>query len=183
MSIIEIIAAVFGAVGVWLAVKQHIWNWWVSLVSVIIYVYIFAKALLYADAGVEIIYILLTFYGVRNWKNGTDNTNLKVSKSTELQLVTYGVLIIVSTVIIAQVLALLGSSMLWLDALTASMSLVATYMMARKQLEHWLIWIVADGIYIYMYVQKDLLPTALLSLLFVLMAVKGYIDWRKELSK
>ncbi|MBC7411309.1 MAG: nicotinamide mononucleotide transporter, partial [Bacteroidia bacterium] len=70
----------------------------------------------------------------------------------------------------------------WLDALTASMSLVATYMMARKQLEHWLLWIVADSIYIYMYVQKDLLPTALLSILFVLMAIKGYIDWRKELS-
>ncbi|MBC7411005.1 MAG: nicotinamide mononucleotide transporter, partial [Bacteroidia bacterium] len=159
MSIIEIIAAVFGAVGVWLAVKQHIWNWWISLVSVIIYVYIFAKALLYADAGVEIVYILLTFYGLNNWKNGGDNATLKVSNTPKLYLVVYAFIISILTVLIAQVLTLLGSSMLWLDALTASMSLVATYMMARKQLEHWLLWIVADSIYIYMYVQKDLLPT------------------------
>ncbi len=179
----EYIATLFGAIGVWLVIKQSVWNWWVSLVSVVIYVYVFAKAQLYADAGLQIVYVALTFYGYYQWRYATAKQGLEIRKITTTQLLIYTVLITIFTIVIAQVLTLLGSSMLWLDALTAAMSLIATYMMAQKQLEHWLVWIITDLIYVYMYFAKGLHPTAILYLVFIAMAVKGYLDWKIAVVK
>jgi nicotinamide mononucleotide transporter len=175
---IEIIGAVFGASGVYLAIKVDIRNWWVALISEVMYIFIFTNAHLYADAGLQVTYIALTFYGVYQWKNKLANTPTLHNTSINNALV-YTMCIVILTGIIYKLLNFVGSSMQFLDALTTSMSIVATYMMARKQLQHWLLWIITDSIYVYMYDVKHLYFTMVLYVLFVLMSVKGYRDWKK----
>jgi nicotinamide mononucleotide transporter len=62
------------------------------------------------------------------------------------------------------------------------MSLLAQWMIAKKKIENWIIWIIADLIYVGMYIYKDLYLTAFLYFIFILLAIKGYFDWKISLN-
>jgi nicotinamide mononucleotide transporter len=185
MNPIETVAAVFGVVSVFLSVRQNIWSWPTAIVNVGLYIIVFFEAKLYADTGLQVVYVILNAYGWYHWLYGGKNrTELPVSR-TSLKL--GGLLVgigLLSTAAIGTFLAKETDAALpYVDALTTSTSLVAQWMMTRKLLENWIVWVAVDVVYIGMYVFKSLRVTAVLYLIFLILSVMGYVQWRRSLAE
>lgn len=182
MDPLELAGVIFGVVAVWLTVKENILCWPVGLVNVALYVVIFMRAKLYADMGLQVVYIALLLYGWYAWLHGgKDRAELAVSR-TPARL--WLILLIAGTaggVLLGVTLKKsTDASLPYLDSLTTSFSLVAQFMSTRKLLENWIVWIIVDVIYIGIYIAKDLRLTAVLYAIFLVLAVVGYRDWRRS---
>ena len=185
MSSIEIVAAVFGVISVFLSVRQNIWSWPTAIVNVGLYIIVFYESKLYADTGLQVIYVVLNAYGWYHWLYGGKNrTELPVSRTSArlwLLLVALGA---TGTALIGTLLSQKTDAALpYLDAMTTSTSLVAQWMMTRKLLENWIIWVAVDVVYIGMYIYKSLKVTAVLYLIFLILSAMGYVQWRRSLRE
>ncbi len=184
MSPLELFAAMTGAVSVWLSVRQNIWSWPTAIVNVVLYTVVFYEAKLYADMGLQVIYAVLSVYGWYQWLyGGVGHTTLRVSRTSPR----LGALL---TVIAAGSSALLGvflhratdAALPFMDSFLSSTSLVAQWMMTKKLLENWLVWIGVDVLYVGMFIYKGLYLTAGLYAVFLALAVTGYLDWRRSMT-
>jgi nicotinamide mononucleotide transporter len=182
MNPIEIVAAIFGVVSVFLSVRQNIWSWPTAIVNTGLYILVFYESKLYADTGLQVVYVVLNAYGWYHWLYGGKNrTELPVSRtSARLWLL----LIAIGTTAAAALGTLLyrqtDAALPYVDAATTSTSLVAQWMMTRKLLENWIIWVAVDVIYIGMYIYKSLYVTAVLYLIFLILSAMGYFEWRRS---
>lgn len=184
MSPLELFAALIGAISVWLSVRQNIWSWPTAIINVVLYAILFYEAKLYADMGLQVIYAILSIYGWYEWLYGGEGrTELHVSR-TGARL---GALL---ALIAAAGSAVLGvflhratdAALPFMDSFLSSTSLVAQWMMTKKLLENWLVWIGVDVLYVGMFIFKGLFLTAGLYAVFLALAVKGYIDWRRSMA-
>ncbi|HVK14587.1 MAG TPA: nicotinamide riboside transporter PnuC [Gemmataceae bacterium] len=184
MGPLDITAAVFGVLCVALYARQNIWSWPTGLVQVGLSIYLFYTAKLYADVGLYIIFFGLQLYGWYHWARGTrDDLPLPVVsiRATEA---------LVWLVVAAGGIVALGHSLVrWTDAALpfwdsaiAVLSLIAQYLLARKVLENWLVWMIVDVLGIGVYWTKDLHAIAILHGLFLVLAVYGYVSWKRALS-
>ena len=183
LSPIEILAALTGAWSVWLSVRQNILSWPTAIVNVVLYAIVFYEAKLYADMGLQVVYAILSVYGWYQWLyGGTGRTELHVSRTSR----SYAVRL---ALVAATFAALLGTllhrttdaALPYMDSGLTSASLVAQWMMTRKLLENWLVWITVDVFYVGMFIYKGLCVTAVLYAVFLGLAVKGWIDWRRSM--
>jgi nicotinamide mononucleotide transporter len=180
---IEIAAALFGVASVYLSARQNVWNWPLGIINVTLYVIVFYGAKLYADMGLQAIYIVLAAYGWWHWLHGGTNRGvLRVSRVPTREVVLLAIAFLIGTTALSTLLARHTDASLPLadSALTAA-SLVAQYLMTRKYVECWLVWIVADIAYVAMFIFKELWPTAALYLVFTVLAVMGWRQWRASL--
>jgi nicotinamide mononucleotide transporter len=183
VSTIEIVAALFGVAGVWLSVRQNIWNWPVGIIGVTLYVAVFFRARLYADMGLQVVYIVLALYGWYQWLyGGPGRTTLPVRHAGRRRLLIAAAVGVISAWGIGEILArYTNASLPYLDASLTSASLAAQWLATRKLLENWLLWIAADLVYIGMFIYKRLYPTAVLYAVFTVLAVAGYVQWKRTL--
>ena len=182
MKTIEIVAAVFGVVSVFLSVRQNIWSWPTAIVNVGLYILVFFQAKLYADTGLQVVYVVLNAYGWYHWLYGGKNrTELPVSRtSARLGALLVGIGL-AGTALIGTLLArTTDASLPYLDSMTTSTSLVAQWMMTRKLLENWLVWVAVDVVYIGMYIYKSLYVTAVLYFVFLVLSAMGYVQWKRS---
>ena len=183
MSPLEIIAALFGVVSVYLSARQNIWSWPTALVNVLLSVPVYYAARLYSDMGLQVIYAALSLYGWYEWLYGGENrTELPVTR-TSRRLVP---LLVAIAAIGALGLGTLSSRLTnaswpYLDASLTATSLVAQWMMTRKLLENWALWIAVDVIYVPLLAYKHLYAFALLYLVFLGLAIAGHVEWRRSL--
>ena len=184
MSPLEIIAALVGAISVWLSVRQNIWSWPTAIVNVVLYAIVFYEAKLYADMGLQVVYAVLSIYGWYEWLyGGAGRTELRVTRTGARS----GVLL---AVIAAAGSAVLGvflhretdAALPFMDSFLSSTSLVAQWMMTKKLLENWAVWIAVDVLYVGMFIFKGLFLTSALYAVFLALAIKGLIDWRRSMS-
>jgi nicotinamide mononucleotide transporter len=180
---IEILAVVFGIVSVYLSTREHIWSWPTALVNVTLYFVVFLEAKLYADMGLQVVYFALSLYGWYEWLYGGEHrTELHVSRATRTLGVRLAVIGVASAVIIGTLLARFTDAALpYLDSATTSTSLVAQWMMTRKILENWAVWVAVDVVYIGMFIFKELYLTAGLYAVFLVLAVMGFRQWKRSL--
>ena len=183
VSVVEVVGFVSGAICVWLVGRQNPWNWPIGLIQVVAYLFLFWQAGLYADAGLQVVYICLGLWGWWNWLRGRPEGTLRVRRTRPAEWVSLAALGAVGTVLIAQVLmSQTDSTVPWPDAVTTVLSLLATYGQGRKVLESWWLWIAADVIYIPLYAYKGLLLTSLLYTVFLALCVVGLRRWRTDLA-
>ena len=180
----EILAVIFGIISVYLSTREHIWSWPTALVNVALYFIVFLEAKLYADMGLQVVYFALSLYGWYEWLYGGENrTELHVSRVTRslgLKLLLIG---LASAAILGTILArFTDASLPYLDSATTSTSLVAQWMMTRKILENWAVWVVVDVVYVGMFIFKKLYLTAGLYAVFLVLAVMGFIQWKRSLA-
>lgn len=184
MSPLEIVAAIITAWCVWLAAKQNVLYWPVGIVSVALYTYIFYDAKLYADATLQIVYAGLTVYGWYQWLHGgAQQGALRVARTPPrawAPLIAAG--LAMSALIAWGMHRFTDNPAPLLDATTSSFSIVAQVMTAKKWIENWILWIVVDVVYVALYIKRALYPTAVLYAVFLVIAVKGYREWRQSLS-
>jgi nicotinamide mononucleotide transporter len=183
----EILGTVFSLIYLYFSIKQNIWLWPLGLISSAIYVYIFLNAGIYADMALQVYYVVISIYGWYRWSRGansekTGTTDLPVRKTDEL---TAGYLLIITSVlfiVISQILLRYTNSQIpYWDAFTTATSITATWMLAKKYIEHWLIWFVVDLVSSGLYVYKNLYFTVFLYLVYTAMAIVGYLQWKKTM--
>ena len=180
---VEIFGFITGVVNVWLLAKQNIWNWPVGLANNVAYLILFATTGLYGDAGLQAVYIVLSIYGWWNWARRGSAAHLPVTRTPARVWNVLAPITIVSFVVLRWFLAHYTDSTVpvW-DGLTTSLSLAAIYGQSRKYLESWWIWILADLVYIPLYVYKGLWLTSVLYLVFLLLCIFGLRQWMAELG-
>lgn len=176
-------AVVFGLVSVWLSTRENILSWPTAIVNVGLYAVLFYREKLYADMGLQVIYLMLSVYGWYEWKfGGAGRTELPVSRTTTRQVQVLLPLGLLGAALLGALLDRSTDAALpWVDSAAAVTSLCAQWMMTRKLLENWLVWIAVDVVYVAMFLYKSLYLTAGLYAVFLCLAVSGYIEWRKSL--
>lgn len=180
MDIVEILGFVSGALCVWLVARQNVWNWPIGIANNITFLILFWAAGIYADAGLQIVYMALALYGWWAWlRGGADHGALTVTRTTRDQWLVLGAVGVVATAGLTVLLDTVTDSTVPLpDAITTVLSLLATWGQARKKLESWWLWIAADVIYVPLYAYKDLWLTAVLYVGFLALCVLGLRNWR-----
>ncbi|WP_254185532.1 nicotinamide riboside transporter PnuC [Nocardioides panacis] len=180
----EVLGFLTGAGCVYLVARQHLLNWPLGIANNGLWILLFASAGLYADSGLQVVYILLGVWGWLQWLHGgTHGTTRVVSGTSRREWAGLCVAGVALTLGLTWFLAALTPSTvpLW-DALTTTLSLLAVYGQAMKRWESWLLWMAADVIYVPLYHVKGLDLTALLYVGFFLLCVKGLRDWRRDLQ-
>ena len=179
--ILEIIAFLCGTIYVILAAKENILCWIYGGISVIIYSYIFYFSNLLAESFLQIFYLIISINGFLSW-NKTNKKEIKsLNTSKNLKIISAGIII---TIIISFALINLSkSSYPIIDSFTTSFGIIATFLTAKKILENWIYRITINIFSIYIYVEKELLITSLLYLTYTILAIYGYIKWKKQLQK
>ena len=182
MNWLEATAVAFGIVSVYLSVRQNIWSWPTALVDVALYFHVFRDARLYADMGLQLIYFVLSLYGWYEWLYGGEHrSELRVSRATPRMTVSLVVIAAVSVAVLGTLLARSTDAALpYMDSTTTSTSLVAQWMMTRKVLENWAVWMAVDVAYVGMFIYKALYLTAGLYAVFFVLAAMGYAQWRRS---
>ena len=181
----EVLAVVFGIISVYLSTREHIWSWPTALVNVALYFVVFFEAKLYADMGLQVVYFGLSLYGWYEWLyGGANRTELHVSRTTRPLGVRLLIIGVVCAAVLGTILARFTDAALpYVDSVTTSTSLVAQWMMTRKILENWLVWAAVDVVYVGMFIFKHLYLTAGLYTVFFVLAVMGYVQWKRSLTQ
>jgi nicotinamide mononucleotide transporter len=178
-SWLEAFSFLTGAICVWLAVRENIWNFPIGLVNTATFCVVFFEARLYGDAALQIVYFILGVTGWYLWLHGGESrTRLNVARARPGELALVGALVALSTLVLWRTLHFVGGSASFWDAATTSMSLGAQWLLNRKRIENWILWIVVDAFYVPLYVSRGLLLTAVLYAVFLAMAVVGLTRWR-----
>jgi nicotinamide mononucleotide transporter len=176
---LEIAAVAFILANVWLAVKENIWTWPTGIVGVVLYLVVNWRAHLYANALLQVFYFVLSVHGWYEWLHGGKNkSERQVSNATRriwLATLAGGAIL---TLPMWLILRHSGSSPL-MDAGTTAYSVVGQFLLNYKITENWVVWAVVDIVYVVIYIQQSLYLTAALYALFVILCVKGWIDWRR----
>ncbi len=180
MSPLEIFGVLTGAVCVLLAAKENILTWPIGIVNNVLFFVMFWRNKLYADATLQIFYIVISIYGWWKWSHAGVGQELPVRETSRklglllmalLPVAWYGIYQLLHTYTDSNVPA--G------DSLATVLSLGAQYMAGRKLIENWLVWIVVDVISVALFVYKRLYLTSGLYAAFIVMCVMGYVAWRK----
>jgi nicotinamide mononucleotide transporter len=179
---LETVAVILAIAYLLFAIKENSLCWYCALFSTAIYVWIFGDVSLYMESALNIYYMAMAVYGWYQWQRGGENhAGLKISRwSPGDHSMAIGV-IFVATVISGYLLAANTDARLpYLDSFTTWASVVTTLMVARKIIENWLYWVVIDMVSIFLYVDRGLYQTAGLFVLYIVLAVAGYILWVKK---
>lgn len=177
----EVVAFVTGAWCVWLTVRENIWNWPIGLANATFSGVVFFQGKLFADAVLQGVYFVLGVFGWYWWLyGGKERTELRVERAParELCLVLFAGAI--STLGVWKLLIHFNGAAPFLDALLTSFSLCAQYLLTRKYLENWIVWIAVDIVYIPLFVSRQLYLIAILYTVFLVLAVLGYQQWRQR---
>lgn len=180
---VEILGVLLSIIYLVLSIRQNILLWPVGILSAVLYVIVFYESKFYADMGLNVYYFVISIYGWINWSGATrkEHREPPVTRAGKRRGMVLLLVIIALFFVLGYLLERFTDSPIpYWDALTTAGSIVATWMLTRKILEHWIIWIVVDLISMGLYIYRGLYPTAFLFLVYTTMAVVGYRAWRRS---
>jgi len=183
---LEIIGTLVGLAYLWLEYKASIYLWIASIIMPAIYIFVYYEAGLYADFGINIYYLGAAVYGWWVWKYGHKPKKMEELPITRMPARSWlkaAVVFLVAQFVIAWLLINhTDSNVPWWDAFTTALSVIGMWMLARKYLEQWWVWIVVDVVCVGLYVYKELYFTAGLYALYAVIAVFGWMNWKKLMA-
>ncbi len=182
MSPLEIATFVFGLLSVWLTVRQNIWCWPAGITMVMCYGVLAFQVRLYSDVGLQAIYLVMQIYGWYHWLHGgRDRGALPVTMLGPWVLAAWILIGLAGAGALGLVMSTSTDADLpYWNATTTTLSLAAQWLLARKKLESWAIWIAVDVLYIGMFVTKRLYLMACLYAVFLGMCGVGFYEWKKS---
>lgn len=181
---LQIIGVLLGLLYLYLEYKANIWLWVVGLIMPVVHGALYFRQGLYADFTMELYYTLAGIYGLIVWKTSKAK-NKKVSHSgiCRTPLAVWVAIVGVYAVLHAAIYALLvnftDSTVPFWDALTTALSVVAYWLLSRKFVEQWLVWLIVDIVCVGLYIHKDIPLTASLYALYSALAIVGYLKWKR----
>ena len=181
LSVLELTGVIFGLASVLFARKGNILVFPTGIISVTIYIYLCLEVKLYADMGINIYYLVMSVYGWYFWTRKDQNEQeTPVTGNTPKEWIVTLVTLIVSFLILSQFLThFTDSNVPNIDAMTTAIFIVGMQLMARKKIENWIAWIIGDFISIPLYYYKGLILTSFQFFVFFIIAIAGYISWKK----
>lgn len=183
---IELLGAILGIAYIFFSIRQSILTWPVGLLTSVLYVWVFFVSKLYADMGLQVYYVVISIYGWYEWLRGNQSNHSEPIQVSRLSVKLGIILSMVSLFLFLLIWFILknytDSPVPIADAFATALSIVATWMLARKILEHWLVWIFVDAFSIGLFWYKDLLPTVILFVVYTVMAYVGYREWKREFN-
>ena len=183
-SLTETLGFVTGAACVYLVVRRNVWNFPLGITNNLFFLVLFGQVRLYGDAGLQLVYIALGAQGWIWWlRGGQNHTELRVNRAPPRVLSVLAGLVVLGTVGLMLALQLARGAAPFLDAFTTVLSLAAQYLLNRKSIENWYLWITVDVLYIYLYIVRDLQLTALLYAVFLGLCLAGLWQWRRALRR
>lgn len=188
MNYYEITGVVFGLLCVWLTTRQSIWNWPIGIVNVSAFIFMFYNAKLYPDMWLHVVYLFMGIYGWAKWGMGSINwgepvAKLPVSRVSRKELIGWAMAVPVLVTAMGYYFAThTQSAAPYVDSTITVVSLVANYLLCRKILENWILWMITDVIAISLYTYKELYLTAGLYVIYFILCIIGYKSWKKELQ-
>jgi len=181
-SILEAIAVFFGILSVWYAKKENILVFPTGIISVVIYIYICFFAKLYADMGINFVYFVMSVYGWYMWSRKDDSKPLLPIRwcTGKEHLISAAMLIGFFAALSYFLSNYTDSNVPIIDSATTSIFIVGMWLMARKKIENWIYWIIGDLISIPLYFYKELALTSIQFTVFLVLAILGFIEWKKK---
>jgi nicotinamide mononucleotide transporter len=184
--VLEIIAVVFGLLSVWHSKNNNILVFPTGMISTTIFIYLLYKWVLLGDMMINAYYFVMSIYGWFIWTRKENNTVTPITRmnSNEKKI---GVLIFLSSLMFVYLVYVYfdkwGTITSYIDNLTTAIFFVGMWLMAKRKIENWIFWIIADIISIPLYFYKGLTFTSLQYLIFTFIAIAGYYSWKKILNK
>lgn len=182
---LEIISTLSGIACVYFQTQEKIIAWPFGILSVTLAVFIFYREMLYSDFILHMIYIVLNIYGWWYWLRQAQKPEMKDRMDTNITAISnlkflfwLCAILLISFVWGSFMDKYFNASYPFLDAFTTAGSLIAQYLLARKVLQNWLVWIVVDIVAVGVYYAKDLYFFSALFFVYLLLCIKGYRDWR-----
>jgi nicotinamide mononucleotide transporter len=184
---VELLGVITSLVYLYFSVRQIIWLWPFGILSSALFIWIFFTSKFYADMGLQVYYLGVSIYGWYYWSSG--KISGKAGGRPVIRLKEkLGILLAAATLTLWLVIVWVlktwtDSDVPWGDGFTTAASIIATWMLARKILEHWLVWIVVDMVAASLYIYKGLYPTAFLYMVYSVIAVTGFFQWKKSIDR
>lgn len=181
---VEIAGAVLSLLYLYLSIREKSALWIFGFISSLLYIFVFFESKLYADMSLNFYYLGVSIYGWINWHRKIGqfkDSGLHITRiSGKQQILSYLFGTIFVYLAYYLVLELLTDSTIPVaDSVVGALSVIATWMLARKKIENWLVWIVVDAFAAGLYLYKGLYPTTILFIIYTIMAVVGYYQWKK----
>lgn len=181
---VEIVGVILSLIYIYLSIRQKVSLWLFGFLSSVLYSIVFFNTKFYADMSLQFYYVVISIYGWINWKRGRIDTegdlqSTSISKRLIIQLGLISVLIYIVYYLILT--RFTDSTIPRADSLVGTLSVIGTWMLARKLIENWLVWIFADAIATVLFVYKELYPTAILFTIYTVLAFVGYRQWNKTI--
>ncbi len=179
--LIDWLAFIFGLAQVALAWKHSKYNFIAGIISVALYIYIFAKAGLYAESVLNIYYLIISVYGVLAWQQASKQQ--AVGKANAKQWTNTQVIFITAFLLQSYILKkYTDSTVPYIDSLVSSIAWAGTYLLTQRKIENWILLNISNAMAIPLFVYKNLYLVALLYLLFFIIAIFAYLQWKKDLE-
>ena len=183
---IEIIVFIFGILSVYFAKKENILVYPTGLIATILSVYIMYKAQYFADMSINFYYTVMSFYGWYMWKKGSNSEALKITRTNNKEKIIGVILFLITAVICVFIYQFFDYKLQinnYLDVFTTSLFFVGMWYMARKKIENWTLWIIGDAICVYIFFDRQLYIIAIQYIIFTILAISAYLEWKKYLAK
>ena len=201
LVVLEIIGVIFGFLSVWYARKGNIWVYPTGIISTMLFVYLLWHYVLWGDMLINVYYTIMSIYGWVLWARNAQDNIITISRTTTSDWKTATLLGAFSFLFVIGVyylkpfikndFSLQGVTLgfhnflptEYVDVFTTAIFLVGMWLMAKRKIENWLFWIVGDLISIPLYYIKGMVFTSFQYLLFTIIAIMGYLEWRRKLQQ
>jgi nicotinamide mononucleotide transporter len=199
---LEASGTIFGILSVFFSIKKNIWVYPTGIISTLIYVYLLFNAGLLGDCMINVYYTVMSIYGWILWaKNSEDHVHVEVTWATRKEWTYATLLFILSLALVTLIyyykpypdnqFSMEGTNLglyhldwaNWMDVFTTSIFLVGMWLMAKQRIDNWIFWIIGDIICIPMMIFKGLGITSVQYLVFTIMAILGYVNWKKSFKE
>ena len=189
---IELFGAVTGIIFVFLEIRQNLWLWPVGIVTSAVYIWVFFSGKLYADMSLQGYYLVISAIGWYWWLKGTGRRhevtaegkgNLRITRINAKLTVTLSlVFLALYSAIYFFLSRLTDSPVPAADSFVTTLSIIATWMLARKIYEHWYLWIIVNSVSCILFFTRNLYATVILYVIYCMMSFVGLREWRKTLQ-
>ncbi|MFC4161019.1 nicotinamide riboside transporter PnuC [Chitinimonas lacunae] len=179
MSRAEVLGFATGLWCVWLAAQRHILNFPVGIANSALLLFLFLQARLFADAGLQVFFIVLGLLGWWQWRRGSTAAAVPVSRLAPGRVAWWVAGALLGTVMLYPLLTWLKGSVPVFDALITTLSIAGQFLLNQRKVESWWFWITVDLISVPVYLHKHLYLIALLYVIFLVLACRGWWLWHR----
>lgn len=187
---LEVFGVMTGLLYIWLEIKQHKTMWIVGFISSLTYVFVFLFSKFYAVMALNSYYVLMSVYGFVLWSREKKSGGNKIAKETEVisyRLISWRIALVCALTVgflwgmITFVLNDFTDSPVPVgDAFMTALSIVGTWLLTQRIVEHWYCWILVNAVSVFLYYSQGLFPTMFLYFCYTILSIYGYFNWRKK---
>lgn len=181
--VLQIVGTLLGLLYLWLEYKANIWLWIVGAIMPMVHGVLYLNSGIYADAAMQLYYVVAGIYGLCVWLRGTKRAErvIPIQHTPTKWIFPLVVVYLLLHILMYYVLSEFTDSRVpFFDSMSTALSIVAMWMLSRKLVEQWLVWLVVDMISVGLYLYKGIPITAMLYTLYCALAIAGYMRWRKQ---